>query len=225
MMNELSHQFSELCSKVDISSAEISQLWAELDLKYSEVHRHYHTLKHIEDLCQKLQEYLRLSECKSSEDVDAIQWAIFYHDIIYDPTSSHNEEDSAALFVTRLSAHIPTSLVSQVERYILATKSHNVDEDEDDALKLFMDLDLSILAASEPDYAAYARAIRLEYIHFSDEAYQSGRIRVLQHFLGHNNIFRSTAFRNNGAEESARRNIEWELSELAAQPLSKVIFA
>lgn len=222
-MGELRHQFSELCSRVDISSAEISQLWAELELKYGEVHRHYHTLKHIEDLCQKLQEFLSL--CKSSEDVDAIQWAIFYHDIIYDPTSSHNEEDSAALFMTRLSAHLHSSLVSQVVRYILATKSHNVDEDDDEALGLFMDLDLSILAASESDYAAYARAIRLEYIHYSDEEYQSGRIRVLQHFLGHNSIFRSTAFRNNGAEDSARRNIEWELSELAVQPLSKVIFA
>lgn len=222
-MGELRHQFSELCSRVDISSAEISQLWAELELKYGEVHRHYHTLKHIEDLCQKLPEFLSL--CKSSEDVDAIQWAIFYHDIIYDPTSSHNEEDSAALFMTRLSAHLHSSLVSQVVRYILATKSHKVDEDDDEALGLFMDLDLSILVASESDYAAYARAIRLEYIHYSDEEYQSGRIRVLQHFLGHNSIFRSTVFRNNGAEDSARRNIEWELSELAVQPLSKVIFA
>lgn len=223
-MSELCHQFSELCSRFDISSAETSQLWAELELKYGEIHRHYHTLRHIEDLCQTLQEFLSI--CKSSEDVDVIQWAIFYHDVIYDPTSNQNEEDSAALFVTRLRAHLPASLVSQVVRYILATKSHSVDDnDADEALRLFMDLDLSILAASVSDYAAYARAIRLEYIHYADEDYQSGRIRVLQHFLSHDCIFRSTVFRSSGAEDSARRNIEWELGELAVQPRSKVIFS
>jgi pantetheine-phosphate adenylyltransferase len=58
---------------------------------YREPHRFYHTLHHLDDLTQQL-------EAKGFGDNDILFLATIFHDIIYDPRSATNEEDSAAVF-------------------------------------------------------------------------------------------------------------------------------
>ena len=64
-----------------------------LNLRYGEPARFYHTLDHIDELMRFYDEY-------RGKIVDnlAVRLAIMYHDIIYDPKSGTNEEDSAAIF-------------------------------------------------------------------------------------------------------------------------------
>ena len=157
--------------------------WSNIVLeKYSETQRHYHTICHVDHILDLFNKY-----CEHLTDKNALVLAIVFHDIIYNPQSGSNEEDSAELFQsfaeeTGLDLH----LKEKVYKWIIATKLHQINDSskETDAdLKYFLDFDLAILGEDPAMYKQYAAQIRKEYSHFSDEDYKNGRSKVLAHFL------------------------------------------
>jgi predicted metal-dependent HD superfamily phosphohydrolase len=118
-----------------------------------------------------------------------------------------------------------TKLVEKVSRMILATISHQPPTDDTDPdLLLFLDTDLSILAAraqvdSEAgdswaiSYPEYSRRIRFEYSHYSDEDYRRGRAAVLKRFLERSRLY-FTEFAGVRWEATARENLKREIAEL-----------
>jgi predicted metal-dependent HD superfamily phosphohydrolase len=183
---------------------------AELVRAYAQPGRHYHTLDHIAAL-------LRLLDTHGREliDRDAVELAVFFHDAVYDPARSDNEAASAALAGKRLSAlDLPVGLVAKVERYILATR-HDADAGtQDDAdLALLLDLDLAVLAAEQSVYAAYAQAIRSEYVIYPDDVYRRGRRKVLSGLLARPAIFGTPALHALW-EARARDNLAREIRGL-----------
>jgi predicted metal-dependent HD superfamily phosphohydrolase len=109
---------------------------------------------------------------------------------------------------------LPAGLIARVADLILATR-HGIEpaERRDADLALFLDLDLSVLAADRAIYAAYARAIRSEYAVYPDEVYRPGRRRVLDQFLARSRIYET--HRLHGLwDVAARANLAWELAEL-----------
>ena len=101
--------------------------------------------------------------------------SILFHDAIYNPMSSTNEEDSAQLFqkfVQESGNEKLDAVKGTVIDYILCTKSHNVDDEEKDSDKmLFIDMDMAVLARDRERYQLYSQQIRQEYIHINDETY------------------------------------------------------
>ena len=114
-----------------------------------------------------------------------------------------------------------SDVVEMVRMFILATIKHEVPDDvppvyvED--LKLFLDLDLSILGAEAKIYNLYAKQIRFEYGHYADDEYASGRTKVMEHFLTREVIYFSDFFFSS-LEGQARENVENEIKSLS--PLS-----
>jgi predicted metal-dependent HD superfamily phosphohydrolase len=102
-----------------------------------------------------------------------------------------------------------------VHEYILATKHHQLDVSDKD-LALFLDMDMSILGSCLPEYLAYARAIRKEYSHISDDVYCAKRADVLRGFLA-GTIFHTTAF--SLWEDRARTNLMHEVAFLDEEKL------
>jgi predicted metal-dependent HD superfamily phosphohydrolase len=150
-------------------------------------------------------------------DGDALELAILFHDVIYDPRRSDNEEKSAAhARDTLVALGLPDKLVRKVVHYILATKHNSGFFTEDPDLALLLDLDLSTLAATPTEYRVYAEAIRREYGHIADDQYCAGRQRVLEGFLNRDRIYRTGRLRVLW-EESARANITCELAELCCR--------
>jgi predicted metal-dependent HD superfamily phosphohydrolase len=96
---------------------------------------------------------------------------------------------------------------------VLATAGHATDGVEDADLRLFLDLDLSILGQPAPVYAAYSAAIRAEYRHVEEAAYKAGRRRVLQSFLARPAIFHTPRW-HEAWEAQARTNMRQELDAL-----------
>jgi predicted metal-dependent HD superfamily phosphohydrolase len=80
---------------------------------------------------------------------------------------------------------------------------------------LLTDADLSILAAADEDYDAYAEAVRAEYAHLDDATWRAGRRAVLRSFLDRPAIFRTVTGRERW-EARARINISTELSRLGS---------
>ena len=184
----------------------------ELVRAYSEPGRHYHNLDHIATLLELLDRHGEAVRTR-----DAVELAIFFHDAVYVPTRSDNEAASAALARARLTElGASDALVSEVGRLIHATRhgASIADADGDPDLALLLDLDLSILGAERPAYAAYARAIRSEYAIVPDMLYRPGRRRVLAEFLARPRIYATPRLRDLW-EAAARSNLEWESTTLA----------
>jgi predicted metal-dependent HD superfamily phosphohydrolase len=178
---------------------------------YSEQGRHYHTLDHLAALFVLLDRH-----GEGLANRGAVELAIFFHDAVYAATRSDNEERSAALARERLTAlGLPALLVARVADLVLATRhgSEPAAPQDDAEMGLLVDLDLSILAADRPVYAAYAQAIRSEYAVYPDLIYRPGRRRVLGQFLARPRIYRTRRLHELW-DAAARANLAWEIAEL-----------
>ena len=177
--------------------------------------RHYHDLRHIENLLA------HSGGLRSSlADPIAVDLAILYHDAVYDPARRDNEEASAALAreaLERLGAS--PSLVTKVAYYVEATKHIGAvtpfPEPPDNDLDHLLDFDLAILAAEPATYDAYAQAIRREYAIYSSDAYGKGRANVLRALLAMPALYRVPSLAAAWTQQ-ARANLERELSTIAS---------
>lgn len=185
-------------------SSQFDAMWAEIENQYSAHSRHYHTLAHLDNLILHLQEVQPVIQ-----HWDAVVLAVAYHDIIYNPLRSNNEERSAAVAMERLSAAgVDADTLARTHRHIIASKTHIVSADQD--TNYFTDADLSVLGASREVYKLYADHVRKEYRYYPDLVYKPGRTKVLRHFLEMPRIFKTDHFYNT-FEQQARHNLLWEL--------------
>ena len=102
--------------------------------------------------------------------------------------------------------------IAEVERLILATKSHPLQNNTPDT-DLLLDLDLEVLGAAPEVYQEYSSNIRKEYAIYPDLLYKPGRKKVLLHFLDMPFIYRTELFRDK-LEAAARENLNNELATL-----------
>jgi predicted metal-dependent HD superfamily phosphohydrolase len=181
-----------------------------LEAAYAEPHRAYHTRRHIEDCLAKLAAVDGLSRA----DRRRLELAIWWHDAVYDPQRSDNEEASAAKALRELPAlGVGADEAEEVARLVLLTKGHEAPPG-DRLGALMVSIDLSILGAAPADYDAYAAAVRREYGHVPDEAFRAGRRRVLQGFLATGTLFPDPAFAAR-YDAAARANLAREIAALA----------
>ena len=201
-LNEIKLCFVDLFA--DQSDEWQNEAWKEIDQAYNRRSRNYHNLAHIS---QMLFDASHISE----DDIDdRLGAAIFYHDFVYEPGASDNEEKSAAkarsvLVDTRLS-----SVADEVAEAILATKHHI---SEIPWIQCLINIDLLVLSDPWPYYCTYIASIRHEFAAFSDEQFFEGRIRFLEKMLSREFIYYSVGniFCD---EEAARENMTKELDIL-----------
>ncbi|WP_345237185.1 hypothetical protein [Hymenobacter saemangeumensis] len=172
---------------------------------YQAPERHYHTLAHIGALLNRAEQVQLL-------DPDVVKLAIWFHDAVYNALKSDNEARSAAWALDFLTySTLEPSRCRRVAYLIERTHDHTQAQPPDDAdLLFFLDADLSILGAPEPDYWEYARQVRREYRVVPDVLYRPGRCKVLEKMLATPKLFR-TAEMHEKLEASARRNLQAEL--------------
>ncbi|WP_320777506.1 hypothetical protein [Streptomyces sp. CRN 30] len=178
--------------------------------RWSEPQRRYHTLDHLVavlDRIDVLAEY--------AEDVAAVRLAAWFHDAVYLPERSTNEERSARLAERALpEAGVEQARTDEVARLVRLTVTHDPAPGDANGAVL-CDADLAILAADPEAYDRYARAVREEYAFVPDDAFRTGRADVLRHLLGLPRLFR-TPYGEREWEAAARRNLEAELARLTA---------
>ena len=203
----LTDTFLRLVNKYSNNNELATNLWLEIFTKYSESKRYYHTIGHLEAVINEL------NEVKDEIiDWDTVLFAVFYHDIIYKASSSTNEADSAKLAMQRLAEFRYTAeKIAKCANMILATKEHQLSEDNDN--KYVIDADLSILGRKADDYQKYTEQIREEYSIYPDFMYSKGRKKALQHFLQAETIYKTEHFIKK-FEKSAKKNVSNELMDL-----------
>ncbi len=176
--------------------------------RWSEPQRRYHTVEHLTavlDRIDVLAEY--------ADDPDAVRLAAWFHDAVYLPERSTNEERSARLAERALpEAGVPQATTDEVARLVRLTVTHDPAPDDGNGAVL-CDADLAILAADTEAYDRYARAVREEYAFVPDDAFRAGRSDVLRQLLTLPRLFR-TPYGERTWEVPARRNLEAELARL-----------
>jgi predicted metal-dependent HD superfamily phosphohydrolase len=202
---------TELLVQSGVVVEEAAQIAGEVENRYSEVDRYYHTLEHIVatlSVIESLQD--------KTQNLVALKLAAWFHDAIYDSKAKDNEEQSAAYMRKILgAAGVALALIEQTERLILATKTHQAANNDTDC-QILLDADLSILGNPAEEYETYRHKIRLEYAWVPEEQYRTGRIQVLEKFLQRARLYYTHPMYER-YEMQARVNLRKEIESLSGK--------
>ena len=200
--------FTNILSKYTDDINFINDQWDHILSEYNGHKRYYHNIEHLRNIYQIL-----IPVKAEIENWDAVLFCLFYHDIIYKVSKSNNEEKSAEYAKKILEAvTVPKETVGLVYDMITATKGHSISSIED--INYFTDADLSILGKRRAEYIAYMDNVRKEYKMYPNFMYTKGRVKVLEHFLGMERIYKTSFFYEN-FEVQAKDNITFEIKTLS----------
>lgn len=167
----------------------------------------HHKHLHIRDCLNELYEIKHLLE-----DADAVECAIRFHDIIYDPKSKTNEEDSALFAENMLRKRwCSEAFIEKVKKLILATKHDTAQTDND--TQYMVDIDMSVVGKEPKIYNQYKKDVRQEYYMATDDLYTFGRSQFLNGMLNKEKIFQTKYFADR-YQKQAEINMTEELKEL-----------
>lgn len=184
-----------------------AKCFRDLMLSYSVPPRAYHNLVHIGQCLAELEAVL-----DQAIDPVALQTAIWFHDAVYDPKSTRNEEDSAwVAYDYAKEAGLPVASREKVIALILSTKNHADHADRD--FQFLSDIDLSILGQPEEAFWDYERKIRIEYEYVGEPFFKRRRAEILQGFLSRPSIYFTDHFLKK-YEEQARKNLHQSIERL-----------
>lgn len=137
--------------------------------RYNEPQRFYHSTKHLLDVISELE--------NQGKNDDELFLAAVYHDAVYDPKASDNEEQSAQLFLQHASDSKLTDEQKQaVKTLILDTKNHIASSEKSAALIM---ADLAILEQPFEKLVEYENNIFKEFQFVDYTVYKPKRIEVL----------------------------------------------
>jgi len=177
--------------------------------RWSEPHRRYHDLDHLEAVLRHVDDL-----ADHAADPDAVRLAAWYHDAVHQGRGGGaDEEASARLADEELTAlRLDPAVVAEVVRLVRLTATHDAAAGDSDG-EVLCDADLAVLASRPDEYDAYAAAVRAEYSHVDAAAFRAGRAQVLRSLLAQPTLFRTPHGRRHW-EAAARVNVDRELAVL-----------
>ncbi|MCL7380213.1 hypothetical protein [Streptomyces sp. 35G-GA-8] len=176
--------------------------------RWAEPQRRYHTTDHLLAVLDRVD-----TLAEFADDPDVVRLAAWFHDAVYLPDRSENEERSARLAERALpEAGLSEEHTREVARLVRLTTTHAAAPGDRDGAVL-CDADLAILASGPEAYAAYTAAVREEYGFVPDDAFRTGRAAVLEQLLALPALFR-TPYGAREWEARARANLADELRGL-----------
>jgi predicted metal-dependent HD superfamily phosphohydrolase len=177
------------------------QLWQQLVAAYSQPHRSYHTTEHIDECLQLFDRYRHLAHHPAE-----VEFALWFHDVVYQPQATDNELQSAHWAIEVLQQGGVCKTVQQrIYTLILATR-HDIAMPQTADEKLLVDIDLAIFAATPARFSHYQQQIRREYAHVPEAIFQQKRLEFLTRFVRKKTIYHTPTLRKE-LEPQARLNL------------------
>ena len=176
-------------------------LCAELQQRYGEPQRHYHTMQHLGECLAWFEREKVLAERPGE-----VALALWFHDAIYDVHAHDNEARSAEWAREAMrTVGANEEAAARVHALVMATCHNAVPEGRD--AELLIDIDLSILGAEEARFDEYERQVHAEYAFVPDEVRLPRRRAILQRFLDRKAIY-ATPRMHALLEARARANLQ-----------------
>ncbi|OAG02068.1 uncharacterized protein CC84DRAFT_1220430 [Paraphaeosphaeria sporulosa] len=176
---------------------------------YQQPNRHYHNLGHVAHM-------LRLVPDDHPHMLELV-YATWLHDCVYDPKAAHSKNEGESIRTWR--SHVEeneglSKIKDIVSLMIECTMTHKppyeppADEAQIELINRFLDMDMDILAFSREGYLGYAKKVRREYAHLTDEQFRKGRAAFLRSAIDKGNVF--PLDENPGKNEIALGNMKAE---------------
>lgn len=183
------------------------EAFQDLNRRYHEKHRAYHTLQHIGECFEQFRDARTVARSPG-----AVGIALWYHDAIYDTHAQDNEEKSADLACSILeSAGADAGVLGDVRALILATRHSALPQTLDEGF--LVDIDLSILGAEQSRFDEYERQVRKEYGWVDETMFRAVRAQILKGLLERTRIYTTQPFRDR-LESKARANLSRSITTL-----------
>lgn len=179
------------------------EVYADLARRYAEATRHYHTLGHIRRCLRDL-DWAR----SAIPDIDAVELALWCHDVIYVPGADDNEQCSANWFRDWASDRIAAS--ERIAGLILDTTHARIPADP--AGWFTVDIDLAVLGYARARFRRDAIYLRAERPDLDDGAYDRAERAFLGAILARPRIYHTEPFHTR-YEARARHNLAWRLAQ------------
>lgn len=161
-------------------------LYPDLKARWSEPHRVFHNLDHLYDLYNQIERIHTVLDIRIDE-LQQLVLIAFFHDIIYNPLSSTNEEDSANLFLATTGTSIDGNQIhynEEIYQAILSTKTHNFSNNNLSPIcDMFNALDMNIVFRDINTLYIWESRIRKEYHMVPDKVYKEKRLEFLYSLL------------------------------------------
>jgi predicted metal-dependent HD superfamily phosphohydrolase len=178
-----------------------TSIFEHLASAYSESVRAYHNTEHLQHCLAELDSHPGLAD--RPHEVEAALW---FHDAVYVPARSDNEDRSARLAGEVLrDGGVEAETTQRVGSLILATRHTSLSTDND--TRLVCDIDLAILGRTPAEFDRFESRIRQEYHRVPKPLYRHARTNVLRGFLLRPSIYQTNAFKAQ-YEAQARQNLE-----------------
>ncbi|QGW83218.1 HD domain-containing protein [Variovorax paradoxus] len=183
-------------------------LCIELQRRYCEPQRRYHTMQHLGECLAWFEQQKDLAERPGE-----VALALWFHDAIYDVHAHDNEARSADWARSAmLEQGAPKEAAERVHALVMATRHNAVPEGRD--AELLIDIDLSILGAERARFDEYERQVHAEYAFVPDEIRRPRRREILQRFLEREAIY-TTPQMHALLEARARANLARSIAAAA----------
>jgi predicted metal-dependent HD superfamily phosphohydrolase len=194
---------------------------AALFSAYAQPPRAYHHIGHVGEV---LRHYAMVAQEVGWRRPHEVAWAVLYHDAVYRAGRKDNESESAKLVLAHLDRWPALENVdrARISALIELTAQHgrlrretflaaaDAARHAEDTLH-FLDCDMAILGAPEPQFADYDRAIAEEYRALPRWLYRHKRRQFFRMLLDSERIFLSDLFRDR-FESQARKNLARSLA-------------
>lgn len=200
------YDFLKLCQELG-TRKNPRYIYDDLHSRYLEPHRKYHIFDHIKSCLGEFRQVTAFSR-----DPYAVEFAIWFHDAVYNTHEHDNEERSALLAVNVINElELPVSLIPKVTNLVLATKHDTEPTDNDE--QFICDIDLSPLGLPGDEYHQNSVRIRQEYSWVPKDQFVLGRSKIILSFLSQPSIYFTGYFKEK-YEKQARLNLFTELARL-----------
>ncbi|PLQ00462.1 HD domain-containing protein [Cupriavidus pauculus] len=222
--NALRTRFLALWSRAGGRQAEA--VYAALADRYAEPDRHYHTLQHVRRCLRDL-DWAR--SAIADRDAEAVELALWCHDVVYTAGASDNEARSAEWLRQWSSAGAEAQTngkqggangmteIERVARLILDTSHTHTPSDT--AGCFVVDIDLAVLGYPRRWFCGDAVHLRAERPDLDAMSYDRGERAFLGTLLTRPRIFLTEPFHTR-YEARARRNLAWRLDQPSPPGLS-----
>jgi predicted metal-dependent HD superfamily phosphohydrolase len=204
----------QLLNKLRVNEkCNINKITSDLLNAYGEHHRYYHNLNHIENCFKEFEEI----ESKLKYPL-LTKFALLYHDYIYIPMYSGNEEASGfKAILDAIELGLSETDCGIIQTLICSTTHNEALFSIEDA-KFLVDIDLSIFGKIgatiyREEFLEYEKNIRKEFWFINDEKFCRGRIAILKQFINRPRIYLTEYFYSK-YENKARENLTYSLGLL-----------
>ena len=140
------------------ASTASEELYHQLVACYSEPHRKYHTIQHLNECLTHFERVRALAD-----HADEVELALWFHDAIYDTSKKDNEQRSAEWArESVLAAGVSSEKADRIYELIMATMHNAVPMGKD--AEVLVDIDLGILGAGTDRFDDYEVQVREEFL-------------------------------------------------------------